>query len=150
MLAVLVERLTFGQWLRRELDARRIGPGHVASFGHISRTAVYSYLRDERTPDPAQCRELARVLKLSETEVLAAAGHVTTPDSPVPSSVDLHPDLEVKLKLFTPEEQRRWVLPMLDLALTLREDSEGYDEPPPDTQAPPPPQQPPSRRRPSR
>ena len=145
--------LTFGKRLRAALDRKGLTAGHIAAIGEISRTAVYDYLNDKRNPEPPQCRIIAAVLGLPETEVLFWAGHVSHPGNeppPPPPSIEMHPDLQVKLKLFTPEEQRRWVLPMLDLALTLREDSATYDEPPPDTPEPPPPQPPPSRRPPSR
>ena len=62
--------LTFGKRLRAALDRKGLTAGHIAAIGEISRTAVYDYLNDKRNPEPPQCRIIAAVLGLPETEVL--------------------------------------------------------------------------------
>lgn len=147
-----MDPLTFGQRFRQALDAKGLTPGHVAAIGDISRTAVYDYLNGKRNPEPQQCRIIAAVLGIPETEVLYWAGHVSQPGTeppPPPPSIELHPDLHAVLKHFSPEEQRRWALPMVEAALKLKEEAAAYDSQPPDTQEPPPPPSPPPGSRPS-
>lgn len=131
--------LTFGERLRREIEARRMSIGMLAELSGISRSTVYDYSNDKRIPDTKQCRIIASVLRVPETHVLAWAGHLSEEAAELPPpSVEIIPELELKLRLFSPEEQREWLAPLVDVALSLREKQGRYESAPPAADPPPP------------
>lgn len=121
--------LTFGLRLREELEARRMSIGMLSELAGISRSTVYDYANDKRVPDTPQCRLIARALKVPETHVLAWAGHLSEEAAELPPpAVEIIPELEIKLRLFTPEEQRRLIVPAVEHVQVLREEMEKYLE----------------------
>lgn len=143
---LMVSKVEWGERFRAELAARRMPTGMFLTLSTLSRTSVYDYLNGNRIPDPRSCREIARVLGVPFEQVMEWAGHIDDASGELPPpAVEIIPEIQVKLRLFSPEEQRRLVLKAIDLALALREDRADYDseqraagQPPADDPPPPP------------
>lgn len=70
----------FAEWLERELEHRQLSKTQLAAFMGKRPQTVYSWFNDDTIPSPALCRDVARVLHLSDTAVLAVAGHISADD----------------------------------------------------------------------
>lgn len=79
-------------------------------------------------PDPESCRIIAAWAGYPEEFVLRLAGHLSSSpqDLPAPPELDVIPELAVLLRAFSADDQRRYLLPIVESAIetvrALRED----------------------------
>lgn len=135
---VTVAELLNAEWRRRRARNARYGRSAFARDMGVSNSAMGTYLEGKQ-PSEKNCVVMAERLGMEPEELLRLAGRL--PPAINQPEVEIHPDLQVRLKLFTPEEQKRWVIPAVELARTLRDDSGADEASPPPAQSPP---QPPS------
>lgn len=119
---------TVRELLDRALAERNVSERAAALYIGVSSSALNLWRNAERVPDPESCRKIAAWAGYPEVFVLQLAGHVSeglidAPPPPRPPDVEIIPEIGVILRHYSPEEQRRYVLPMLDLVRVLREDS---------------------------
>lgn len=82
MLLLDSRTVTIPELLAAEMGRRRLSQRSLALFIGLSPSALNRYSRGTGTPDPAQCRQIAYRLGLSEEDVLRAAGHLSPPSEP--------------------------------------------------------------------
>lgn len=140
------ESQAFLAWLREHMRANGFDDNQskLAAYLGTGIATVNGWWRRGALPRPDMCRELARVFKVPVEEVLRAAGHLPDESAELASEEAIIPELLVRLRLFTPEMQRRFALPAIDLAQRLSEETAEYEagtpaqEPPPqDADEPP-------------
>lgn len=138
----------FAQWLQLRMDARGVNQSQLAAYLETKPSTVGAWFTDDRLPSTAFCWRLAKYLHEPIETVLRAAGHLPPLDTPEPE-VEIIEELGVVLRTFTPQEQRRFALPAIELAAQLlRETRAEYEAVPPADEAPPHPGDAPPRRRP--
>jgi transcriptional regulator with XRE-family HTH domain len=107
------------------------------------------WLAGSYKPTAESCELIAAWAGLPLTTVLEAAGRIPRGRSidavPPPHEEFIDAELGILLRRFTPDEQRRIVLPAVRLVAELREEFEppqptppGHPTPPPPAEAPPP------------
>lgn len=138
-----------GEWIERKMAERGINQSQLASFlkPRTSPSVVNAWLNRGSVPSPGMCVALAAFFHVRPEEVMRLAGHLPgEPELPDPDIDEIIPDLQVRIRRFSPAEQRRIVLPLLEAALQLREptEDEAVDPPSRDDDEPP---APPRRRR---
>lgn len=115
----------------------------IALYGHMAASSLVRWKAGPAKPDRASCRKLADYSGYPEAFVLNLAGYISTaapPSTPANPTVEVIPELGVLIRTFSPEEQRRYLLPTTRLALEMRELAAPYDAAPPpqeETQSPP-------------
>jgi transcriptional regulator with XRE-family HTH domain len=70
-----MSRHEFAVWLQRQLQRREMTQADFARRLNTSSGVVNRWIREERTPSPANCDLIADVLHVDRDEVLALAGH---------------------------------------------------------------------------
>lgn len=96
----------FGGWLASQLAMRDMTQAELARKMETSTGAVSSWVHNTRTPTPASCREIARVLRVPVDMVLTAAGHRPSDNGAWPQEI-----LEVaEMMKQLPDEQRAEVV----------------------------------------
>jgi len=110
------------------LEERKVSERAASMYiGATSSNSVNRWRRGLQTPDPESCRKLAAWAGYPEEFVLQLAGHLSAlPQLPEPQ-VEV---IGVILRSFSREEQRRYLLPWLETAKALREDSAAGPGPP--------------------
>jgi transcriptional regulator with XRE-family HTH domain len=106
----------------------------LALYVGVAASAMNKWRSGHQLPDPASCRKLAEFSGYPEEFILMLAGHVK-PHSPIPQpQLTIDPEVRLLIESLTLADQRRWVLPAVELALELREPragEEGSPEHPP-------------------
>lgn len=129
--------------------ARRLSQNAFALYMAVPSSAVSLWARGLQRPNPESCAKMADLSGYPVEFVLKLAGHLRSDAEAPPTpnlgrpTVEVIPELGLLIKRFGPEDQRRWVLPAVRLALELREDRAPYDASPPPQEATPPPPTPP-------
>jgi transcriptional regulator with XRE-family HTH domain len=72
--------MEFREWLRRQIEERRLSVRMLALYSGLSNAAISEWLSGKRHPRPESLRRLAKGLRLPHEEVLRVAGYLA-PDS---------------------------------------------------------------------
>lgn len=105
----------------------------IALYGEMSPSSLARWKSGKQVPDRASCKKLAEYSGFTEAFVLNLAGYISTdapPPTPANPTVEVIPELGVLIRKFSPEDQRRWLLPSTRLALELRDERGEYDASP--------------------
>ena len=73
--ATVARRKSFGRWLKDQLWRAELTQAEFARRTGATPSQVSFWVRGERTPEPASCEQIAKVLGRDVDEVLARAGH---------------------------------------------------------------------------
>lgn len=135
MLAVLA-MTPFAEWLETRMRARGITKSQLAAFIGSKPSTVGAWFTDDRIPSPEMCQRLAGYFGIPLEDVMRSAGHL--PPARITVEETIIPELQLRIRRFSPAEQRRYLLPAIELAQTLREPMEGdeVDPPSPDDDSP--------------
>lgn len=134
----------FAEWLEMRMRARGISKSQLAAFIGSRPSTVGAWFTHDAIPGTEMCQKLAGYFGVPLEDVMRAAGHL--PPSTRRVEEEIIPELQIRIRRYSPEEQRRWLLPAIELAQTLREPMEDAAGDPParDDDEPP---APPRRRR---
>lgn len=83
------ETVPFGDWLREEIDRRGWSVSDFAARINVRPSTVSRWTNNQRLPDPPFCEAIADALQLAPDDVLARAGHRTSPGSDLLSQVPI-------------------------------------------------------------
>lgn len=108
----------FAQWVDSRMKARGINQSQLAAYIDSTPSTVGAWFTKDQNASPELCWRLARYLHEPIETVLRAAGHLPPATEPEPE-IEIIPELGVMLRTFTPQEQRRFALPAIELAAQL-------------------------------
>lgn len=136
MLAVLA-MTPFAEWLETRMRARGITKSQLAAFIGSRPSTIGAWFTHDAIPSTDLCQKLAGYFGVPLEDVMRAAGHL--PPARVTVEETIIPELQLRIRRFSPEDQRRYLLPAIELAQTLREPREGEEAEPtaPDDEEPP-------------
>jgi len=131
-----------GEWIERKMAERGINQSQLASFlkPRTSPSVVNAWLNRGAVPSSGMCVALAAFFHVPPEDVMRRAGHLPPIHAlPEPDVDEIIPELQIRIRRFSPEEQRRYLLPAIELAQTLREpmEDDALDPPGPDDEEPP-------------
>lgn len=103
----------FAEWMTKQMERRRLNQSQVATYIGLRPSGVNAWFTRDTIPTPATCAKLAELFHVTIDEVLAVAGHLV-PQAPVEGAID--EQVRQALARMTPEEQREFALPAIELA----------------------------------
>jgi transcriptional regulator with XRE-family HTH domain len=112
---------TFGEWLRKELDRRKISQKELADLSGITPAQISRVISGTRGPGTDLIQSIARALNLPPEEVYRAAGLL--PPTTNPSPLDR---LIIHLMSTLPEEEKQDVIKYIQLRASIAEERGSY------------------------
>lgn len=136
MVAVLA-MTPFAEWLETRMRSRGITKSQLAAFIGSRPSTIGAWFTHDAIPSTDLCQKLAGYFGVPLEDVMRAAGHL--PPARITVEETIIPELQLRIRRFSPEDQRRYLLPAIELAQTLREPRAGEEAEPqgPDDEEPP-------------
>lgn len=134
MSTALLAMTPFAEWFENELKRRKISRSQAAAFIGTRPQTVSAWFTHDAKPSPALCQAISEWAKVSPEFVMRLAGHLppegwddatkTLHLKPGPARLTIGgppvlPEVIELLQTMTPEEQREFALPAIELAESL-------------------------------
>lgn len=85
-----MEKDTFAEWLKKEMQARDLNNVGLGLKLGLSDTTIGYWIRGARRPDTESCLKIAHVFNIPEQEILIRAGYLSEPIGPITDLRERH------------------------------------------------------------
>lgn len=110
--------MTTADLLARIAAERKISLAQLAAYMGVSTSAMHRWTHGQGQPDPRYCWKIAELAGMPVEEVMRIAGHLPPAES-MPERSAIDPQVKEALDRMSPEEQRAFALPAIELAEAL-------------------------------